>query len=92
MWGDEKGIDVVTGGDRNVVKRRAEKILQYKDCTVEIERMWTVNVKVIPVMEGGTGTVWSDIAGKGEIKELQKTAILGTAHCGKCCCKGTEHI
>jgi hypothetical protein len=35
MWGDEKGIDVVTGGDRNVVKRRAEKILQYKDCTVE---------------------------------------------------------
>ena len=26
----------------------------------------------------------SNIAGKGEIKELQKRAILGTAHCGKC--------
>ena len=47
-----------------MVKRGAEKTLQYKDCTVEIERMWTVNVKVIPVMVRGTGTVWSDI-GKG---------------------------
>jgi hypothetical protein len=30
-------------GDRNVIKREAEKILEYKDCTIEIERMWTVN-------------------------------------------------
>ena len=44
-------------GDRNVVKRGAERILKYKDCTVEIERMWTVNREVIPVIIGETGTV-----------------------------------
>jgi hypothetical protein len=35
----------------------------------------------------------SNILGKYEIKELQKTAILCTTHCcGKCWCKGTEQI
>jgi len=74
-----------------VVKREAEKILKYTDCTVEIECMWTVNTEVIPVIIVETGTIsisvrqhLSNIPGKGEIKELQKTAILGTAHCRKC--------
>ena len=57
MCDDEKGIDVVIRGDRNVIERGAEKTLKYKDCTVEIERMWTVNTKVIPVIIGATGTV-----------------------------------
>jgi len=42
---------------------------------------------VIPVITGATGTVSksfrkyvSNIPGKYEVKELQKTAILGTAH------------
>jgi hypothetical protein len=42
---------------------------------------------VIPVIIGGTGTISnsfrkyvSNIPGKHEVKELQKTAILGTAH------------
>jgi len=49
--------------------------------------MWNVKTKVIPAIIGATGTVSksfrkyvSDIAGKHEVKELQKTAILGTAH------------
>ena len=74
-----------------MVKREAEKILKYTDCTVEIECMWTVNTEVIPVIIVATGTIsksvrqyLSNIPGKREIKELQKTAILGTAHCGKC--------
>jgi hypothetical protein len=39
------------------MNRGAEKILKYGDCTIEIERMWTVNTEVIPVMIGATGTV-----------------------------------
>jgi hypothetical protein len=42
---------------------------------------------VIPVIIGATGTISksfrkyvSDIAGNHDVKELQKTAILGTAH------------
>jgi hypothetical protein len=46
-----------------------------------------VTAKVIPVTTGATGTISKslrqypiNIPGKHEIKELQKTAILGTAH------------
>jgi len=80
-------IDVAISGDRNVIKKEAEKILKYKDLTIEIQRMWSVKIKVIPVIIGATGTVSksfrkyvSNIPGKHEVKELQKTAILGTAH------------
>ena len=35
-------IDVPIFGDRNVIKKEAEKILQYKDLIIEIQRMWNV--------------------------------------------------
>ena len=80
-------IDVAISGERNVIEKEAEKILKYKDLTIEIQRMWNVKPKVIPVIIGATGTVSklfskyvSNIPGKHEVKELQKTAILGTAH------------
>jgi len=79
--------DVAISGDRNVIKKEAEKVLKYKDLTIEIQRMWNVKTKVIPVIIGTTGTISkslrkyaSNIPGKHEVKELQKTAILGTAH------------
>jgi len=79
-------IDVEISGDRNVIKK-AEKILKYKDLTIEIQRMWNVKTKVMPVLTGVTRTISksfrkyvNNIPGKHEVKELQKTAILGTAH------------
>jgi len=35
-------IDVAIAGDRNVIKKEAEKILKYKDLTIQIQRMWNV--------------------------------------------------
>jgi hypothetical protein len=32
-------IDVAIPGDRNVIKKKAEKSLKYKDLTIEIQRM-----------------------------------------------------
>ena len=68
-------------------KKEAEKILKYKDLTIEIQRLWNVKTKVIPVITGATGTISksfrkyvSNIPGNHEVKEVQKTAILGTAH------------
>ena len=70
-----------------MIKEEAEKILKYKDLTIEIQRMWKVKTRVIPVMIGATGTISKsirkyirNIPGNHEVKELQKTVILGTAH------------
>ena len=80
-------IDDAISGDRNVIKKEDEKILKYTDLTIEIQRMWNVKTKVIPVIIGATGTISksfrkyvSNIPGNHEDKKLQKTAILGTAH------------
>ena len=83
---NEKGtcmlIDVAISGDRNVIKKETEKILKYKDLTIEIQRMWNVKTKVITVIIGATGTISksfrkcvSSIPGKHEVK---KTVI---GHC-----------
>jgi hypothetical protein len=70
-----------------VIKKEAENILKHKELTIEIpQRMWNVETKVIPVIIGATGTIsksfrkyMSNIPGNYEVKELHKTAILGTA-------------
>ena len=69
------------------LKKEDENILKYKDLTIEIRSMWNVKTKVIPVIIGATGTISksfrkyvSNVPGNHEVKELQKTAILGTAH------------
>jgi hypothetical protein len=70
-----------------IIQKDAEKILKYKNLTIEMQCMWNVKTRVIPVTIGATGTISksfrkyvSTIPGKHEVKELQKTAILGTAH------------
>ena len=67
------------------MKKEPDYILQYEDLTAEMYRTWKAKTKVIPVNRG----IWNhltirqylrNILGKHEIKELQKTVILGTAH------------
>ena len=50
------GDDAISG-DRTVIVTAAEKILEYTDLTIEIQRMWNVKMKVIPVITGETGTI-----------------------------------
>jgi hypothetical protein len=54
--------------------------------------MWNVKTKAITVIIGETGTISkpfrkyvNNILGNHEVKELQKTAILGTAHIFRKC-------
>jgi hypothetical protein len=88
---NEKGtcmsVDVAIRGDRNVIKKEAEKILIYKYLITEIQRIWNVKAKVIPVATGATGTVskshrqyLSNIPGKHEIKGLQKKQPYWAQH------------
>jgi hypothetical protein len=51
-------MDVAIPGDRNVIKKEAEKILnKYNDLIIEVQRMWIVRAKVMPVIIGATGTI-----------------------------------
>jgi hypothetical protein len=79
-------IDTAISGDRNTIKKEAEKILNYKDLKIEIQRMWNVKTEVITIIYGGK---WKHLKliqkiaeqhnCKAKIKEIHKTAILGTA-------------
>ena len=70
-----------------MIKRETEKIFEYKFLPTEIQRILGVKTELVPVITGATGTAsksfgkyLSNIPGQHEIKELQKTAILGSAH------------
>jgi len=47
-------IDVAIPGGRNALKKEAEKILKYKGLITEIQRMWNLKAKLIPVIIGTT--------------------------------------
>ena len=79
-------IDVAIPGDRNVSKKEAEKILKYKDLTIEIQRMWNVKTRVMPVIIEATGTISksfrkyvSDIPGNNDVKKTTENSHIG--HC-----------
>jgi len=74
-------------GNRNVMKKEAERILKYKDLTIETGRIWNVKRKVIMVLIGKTGTIskslgqyLSNIPGQHDINELQKIQPCFTLH------------
>ena len=80
-------IDVAIPADRNVVQKEAEKKLKYKSLCKEIQRMWNLKCRIIPIIIGATGIVTRSlrknleaVPGKHSIDSLQKTAILGTSH------------
>ena len=69
-----------------MIKKEAEKILKYKDLTIEIQLMWNVKTKVMPVIIVATETILqsfrkyvSNIPGKHEVKELTENSHIG--HC-----------
>ena len=80
-------IDVAITGDRNLIKKDAVNNSKFEDPITEIQRTRNVRTKSDMVINGATGTISkhsrqyvSNIQGKHEIKELQKIAILCTAH------------
>jgi hypothetical protein len=84
--------EAVPGGDRNAIKREAEKTVKYKDAIIEIRRMWNVSAKMILVIIGATGTISEsfrqylrNVDREHEIKKVEKQPYW-TLHTyyGKC--------
>jgi hypothetical protein len=49
-------IDAAISGDRNMIKKEAEKILKY-GLTIEVQCTWKVKSNMIPVITVATGTI-----------------------------------
>jgi hypothetical protein len=73
--------------NNNNNNNKAQKIIKYKDLVLEIQHTWNVNAKVITLIKRATRIISKslrqylrNIPGTHEIQELQRTAILDTAH------------
>ena len=80
-------IYVAIPADRNVVLKKGEKKLKYKNLCIEIQQMWHLKCKIIPVIIGATEILTKGLRknmevmpGKHSVDSLQKTAILRTSH------------
>jgi len=69
-------IDTAIPGDRNVIKREAEKILKYTYLITEIQCTWNVRAKVITgvteTISKSLGQYLSNIPRKYELKAKKK--------------------
>jgi hypothetical protein len=48
---------VAISGDRNLIKKEAQKILKYEQLALERQRMWNVKTKVIKVIIEATRNI-----------------------------------
>jgi hypothetical protein len=74
-------------GDRNMIKKEAEKILMYKHLTIEIQCMWNVKTNVIPVIIGATASI--SVIQKIPEQHTRKAQNEGTTESG-CIGHGTH--
>ena len=79
-------IDVAVPGDVRIAEKETEKIEKHDELKREVERLWKVKAKVIPIVLGALGTVTrslsnyiKEIGVKTQIKLIQKSVLLGTA-------------
>jgi len=78
-------IDIAVPRDENIREKEQEKVSKYEPLRIELERLWNVDTKVVPVVVGALGAVTTHLSQwlsmiPGDIKEvdLQKSALLGT--------------
>ena len=50
-------VDEAKPADRNVTQKEAEKKFKYKSLCVQLQRMWNLKSKIIPVIIGATRVV-----------------------------------
>jgi len=70
-----------------VIKKKALMVLKYKDLVTEMQCVWNVKTRVIPVKTGANETILkslriylSNTQESTKSRNYKKTAILNTAH------------
>ena len=81
-----KIIDFAVPGDSRIEAKEKEKIDKYQDLRRELQKIWNVRVKIIPLVVGALGAIpkqfnnrLKEIGITVEIGQVQKTVLLGTA-------------
>ena len=79
-------VDFAIPYDTRIEQKEKEKVEKYQDLKRELQKLWNMKVKVVPIVIGALGTPPKDIKSRVEelgietrIEEMQKTVILQSA-------------
>ena len=71
-------IDVAIPGDEGVSAKETEKVEKYDELRRELERLWKVNAKVVPIFVGAMGTVTRNL--NSYLKEIGVNVTIQLIH------------
>ena len=81
-----KMIDFAIPGNSRIEEKEKEKIEKYQDLRRESQKIWNVQVQIIPLVVGRLGAIPKQLSNRlketgitTEIGQVQKTVLLGTA-------------
>ena len=81
-----KIIDFEVPRDSRIEEKEKVKLEKYQDLRGELQKVWYVRVKIIPIVEGFLGVTPKPFGNRlketgitAEIEQVQKTVLLGTA-------------
>ena len=73
--------------DITIIEKEQEKILKYQDLRIELQKLWNIKFKVVPVVVGLLGSYTTNLLchlealpGSHKLDQLLKSALLGSAH------------
>ena len=70
-----KIIDFAVPGDSRIEEKEKEKIEKYQDLRRELQKIWNVRVKIIPLVVGSLGVIPKQFGNR--LKEIGVTAEIG---------------
>ena len=80
-----KFIDFAVPEDSRVEKKEKEKMKKYQDLRKELQMIWNVRVKIIPLVVGSLGAIPKQFSKRleengitAEIRQVQKSVLLET--------------
>ena len=81
-----KIIDFAVPGDSRIEEKEKDKVEKYQELGRELQRIWNVKVKIIPLVVGSLGAIPKEFGNRLKLigiavgtAQVQKTVLLGTA-------------